>query len=481
MSGGGPDPVEFEDVQGLVRFGHGHLAQTGFDLLRVADVEAARAWLRANPPNNALPSDPRPQRVLQVAFTAAGLRALQLDETVLAGFSDEFLAGMSGDPNRSLRLGDTGSNDPRHWRWGGPGGEPHVALLLYAADVDDLAAWRQELADAGFARAFALMASLDATLGSDREPFGFVDGISQPAVDWAGTWTGGSHGREHYDNRLAAGEVLLGYPNEYGLYTNRPLLDPGRWPPAQVLPEAADRPALRDLGRNGSYLVIRQLAQDVPGFWQYLDRASEGDPERREALASAMVGRGRDGSPLVPSDGLNDFDYDDDPLGRRCPLGAHVRRANPRSGDFPAGTRGTLRRLLRILGFGRIHAHDDLVASARFHRLLRRGRVYGDDLATERGLHFACIGANISRQFEFVQNAWMASAKFAGLERESDPLLGNREPLPDGTATDSFSRPREDAPAERVEGLPQFVQVQGGAYFFLPGLRALRFIAGDPG
>ena len=119
---------------------------------------------------------------------------------------------------------------------------------------------------------------------------------------------------------------------------------------------------------------------------------------------------------------------------------------------------------------------------------MRRGRAYGPTLTpdqavkkrvkkAERGLHFVCLGANILRQFEFVQHAWLMQSKFAGMAGESDPLLGNREPLPGGEATDGFSQPRPGMPAERHFGLPQFVSVRGGAYFFLPGLKALRFIA----
>ena len=148
------------------------------------------------------------------------------------------------------------------------------------------------------------------------------------------------------------------------------------------------------------------------------------------------------------------------------------------------------KRLIRTLGFGRQHPGEDLVASTRFHRILRRGRVYGSRLTPEqalsdrplkkaqeeRGLFFICLGANISRQFEFVQNAWISSSKFAGLPTEGDPLLGNREPLADGSATDQFSQPRDGEPAHRVKGIPHFVTVKGGAYFFMPGLRALKFI-----
>jgi hypothetical protein len=69
------------------------------------------------------------------------------------------------------------------------------------------------------------------------------------------------------------------------------------------------------------------------------------------------------------------------------------------------------------------------------------------------------------------------AVRFDGLPSESDPLLGTRAPAADGTLTDGFSMPRADGAAERIAGLPQFVTVLGGGYFFLPGIRALRFLA----
>jgi deferrochelatase/peroxidase EfeB len=142
-----------------------------------------------------------------------------------------------------------------------------------------------------------------------------------------------------------------------------------------------------------------------------------------------------------------------------------------------------------VLGFGPQGFRDDLMSSVRFHRILRRGREYGCELKPEealapappddpkRGLHFICLNANIARQFEFIQNAWMASSKFSGLTGETDPLLGNRQPIPGCPVTSAFTVQRDDALRQRVTGLPQFVTVRGGAYFFLPSLRALRYIA----
>ncbi len=247
---------------------------------------------------------------------------------------------------------------------------------------------------------------------------------------------------------------------------------------------------------------MRQLRQDVHGFWQFVDRQAGGNAGARERIASAMVGRRRDGVPLVgPADemyegggapgDLNAFTYRSDRDGLRCPLGAHVRRSNPRNADLPPGAPGIVSWAKRTLGLDADALAHDLVASTRFHRLLRRGREYGRGVTLEQalaeprdsgdtGLHFMCLNANIARQFEFVQNAWAMGTRFDGLPSESDPLLGTRLPNADGTPTDGFSLPRGDGPDERITGLPQFVTVLGGAYFFLPGIRALRFLATAP-
>jgi deferrochelatase/peroxidase EfeB len=247
--------------------------------------------------------------------------------------------------------------------------------------------------------------------------------------------------------------------------------------------------------------VLRELRQDVRGFWRGL--ASLVRPgETVTGLAELLVGRRMSGEPLLPMRGApmrgvgpdpvdvrrNQFDYARDAEGLRCPLGAHVRRANPRTGDMPQGAQGAVARIWHMLNLFPSDLRADLVAASRFHRLLRRGREFGDALSwqqalrpdapdPESGLHFICLNANIARQFEFVQNAWLSAATFAGLDGETDPLTGNREPFPAGTATDAFSIPQPNGIARRLCPLPRFVTVAGGAYFFLPGLRALRYFA----
>jgi deferrochelatase/peroxidase EfeB len=309
-----------------------------------------------------------------------------------------------------------------------------------------------------------------------------------------------------WTNTACLGEFLLGYPNEYAGYTDRPLIDPARDAGSGLLPRAEDAPDRADIGRNGSYLVLRQLQQDVRGFWRFLDEHAGGNATRRRHLAEAMVGRAMDGEPLVgrmalPIDGIhpeaeaiNAFDYSTDGQGLRCPLGAHVRRSNPRNGDLPPGSDGSIGRLVRMLGFDGAAREQDGVSSSRFHRLLRRGRSYGRRLSMDEaladwppgdgpvgdqggGLHFMCLNASIARQFEFVQGAWLAGTRLNGLPDESDPLVGQRDTPGEGEAEDHFSMPRADGQPARIEGLPTFVTVRGGGYFFLPGLRALRYLA----
>jgi deferrochelatase/peroxidase EfeB len=497
--------VELEDIQGLVRFAYKHHTEAVFLLLRVTDRAAAHAWLGRAPITDSVTREPPPNIALQVALTSEGLRALGVAEDLIDSFSPEFVEGMAGDPSRSRRLGDQGTSDPARWQWGSGKRIPHVAVLLYA--LPGLLRGLQQSLEEQLRAGFEITGRLTTANLDGVEPFGFVDGISQPELDWSRQRVVGDVAQRSYVNLSCLGEYLLGYPNEYGLYTPRPLLEPDR-DAHGILPRAEDVPGSCDLGRNGSYLVLRQLRQDVPGFWQAVDRYAGGDARRREQLASAMVGRKLDGQPLValqssaaaapaavaaggdnPQGSLNEFDYRSDPQGLRCPLGAHIRRANPRNADLPMGGDGILSRLMRTLGFDRQALEEDLVASTRFHRLLRRGREYGTGVTPaqaltgagageHRGLHFVCLGANLQRQFEFVQSAWLMSTKFDGMRDESDPLLGNRLPVAAGMAADRFSVAQPNGPGQCLTGLPQFVTVLGGAYFFLPGIRALRFLSG---
>jgi Dyp-type peroxidase family len=466
--------VDFDDVQALVRYGFGWLGGARYVLLRIADAARAKAWLARIEPTRVsqVGGGQDPRCVTQIAFTRAGLIASGFSDAELEALAPEFLDGMASDERRSHRLGDVGESAPEHWNWGVCTREPHVLILLLAKKAM-IADWASGIEADALANGFAPIASFDSCParedgGASHEPFGFADGSSQPEIDWEGTRAVSPEADRDYRRVIAAGEILLGHSNEYAASAGD-----------------AGGPLVQ---RNGSYLVYRQLEQDVTGFWRWAAEAA--GPERARWMAERVVGRRIDGSPLpglAKGGGTNDFLFKDDPDGIACPLGAHVRRANPRSGDNPLGRRGFLRDLVSSVGLeGKATA--DAVASARFHRILRRGRPYGATLTPEEamrpgqpwveaGLHFLCLNASLARQFEFVQGAWLMSPTFGGLSQEGDPLLGNRCPFPDGRRTDLF-RYRDAQGVPRIaQGMPRFVTVRGGAYFFLPGIAGLKSIA----
>ena len=517
--------VETHDIQALARTGFGSLPAARYLLLRVEEAGAARRWLsELRVTSVADLAGGAVAEATQVALTASGLRALGLDEPTLQRFGPEFVEGMAGSPNRSQRLGDTGANAPSRWRWGTAGREPHLVVMLFSTP-ERLDAFAARTLEGASACGLATVEILPTSDMGDVEPFGFADGVSQPSFDWERARTPGLKADRAFTNLLALGEIVMGYSNEYGFPADSPKLDP-ETPGAGGLPLDGD--GRRDLGRNGSYLVFRELSQDVPGFWRWVAAEAERVGATMESLAEAMVGRRMNGLPLedvetglaLPGVGLsergaNGFLFDSDPMGLSCPIGAHIRRANPRTGDLPAGAEGPIDALMTMLGltvrrqpdptastlpwdanttvWPHLRSDDDAVASSRFHRVLRRGREFGETIDRKAaldpmapdpkaGLHFLCLNANIARQFEFVQGAWFGSAKFAGLTGEQDPLLGNREPFPSppvrtvAQPTDGFTRPGAEPSLRRSTGLPQFVTVRGGAYFFLPGLAALRWL-----
>jgi Dyp-type peroxidase family len=218
------------------------------------------------------------------------------------------------------------------------------------------------------------------------------------------------------------------------------------------------------LGRNGTYVVFRKLHQRVAAFRQYL-KANSSSPEEEELLAAKMMGRWRSGAPLAlcpfhddPELGAdpqrnNDFLYEeDDPIGYKTPIGSHIRRTNPRDAAVPG------------------------VVS--LHRMIRRGTAYGpplpegvlEDDGAERGLMFAFVGAHLGRQFEFVQSEWVNSGTVIGAGDAQDPIVGAN------AGAGSFTLPRRPV-RQRLQGLPRFVVTRGGEYCFMPGLRALRWLA----
>ena len=179
------------------------------------------------------------------------------------------------------------------------------------------------------------------------------------------------------------------------------------------------------------------------------------------------------------------------PARRRLPGRAHISAAsNPRNTDYPGRPTG-LSKLLAALGASSKGFRDDLVSPVRFHRVLRRGREYGPTLSPadalqpaprddpERGLHFVCLNANIGRQFEFLQNAWLMNTAFADLRGETDPLVGIREPMAGCPASGDFTMPRAARRPSASRDCRSSSPCRGGEYFFLPGVSALRYLAGS--
>jgi Dyp-type peroxidase family len=478
------DTLELNDIQGIIVYGYGKLAAARFVLLQITDASAAKTWLSqmADSLTNAAanPSKIGQETCLNLAFTSTGLEELGLDEQTLAMFSNEFLEGMTLTDHRRRTLGDHGESAPEYWQWGGPNTpKVHLLLMLYAIDEETLDRFYEVQANRFQNYGIQSIATLHTyRLPKRREHFGFRDDIADPAI--AGTEPGIP------ENTINAGEFILGYTNGYGQYTNRPLVSTEQ-DSQGFLPRDPSGSGHKDLGRNGSYLVFRQLQQDVRLFWEHLDKlTSEPDgnsnSEARLKLASKMVGRWPSGAPLVASPEQdnaalaekNDFLYvQNDPHGIKCPFGAHIRRVNPRDSLPPdAGSQETLERTNR-------------------HRILRRGRAYGKPLAEsmepddmlraessgeERGLHFICFNANISRQFEFIQHTWVNNPKFNGLYSDDDPIMGDRGRNDVEGGSGTFTE--QAIPVRKcVAGLPRFVQVRGGAYFFMPGINAVRFLA----
>jgi Dyp-type peroxidase family len=473
---------QLADVQGIIVRGYVDLPGACFVLLAVRDAAAARRWLGGL---SLTDGTVRPtERAVNVAFTYAGLLALGLPADIAAGFSEEFIQGMAAPPRR-LALGDSGTNAPEAWRWGGPKTPAvDVLLMLYAASeagIDDLYASAAAGFDAGgveqIGEPLRSMTVVDEATQCVKEHFGFCDALSQPFIE-------GLEKPAPDFLTVKTGEIILGYPNEYGKYTERPLV-PAEQDPSTILPDDVGGSPAHDLGRNGTYLVFRQMSQDPRGFWRFVeamtrDATGLSTRDARIRLASKMVGRWPSGAPLAlaPDEDApelrldNTFLYhESDPSGMKCPLGSHIRRTNPRDSLGPEP--GT----------------DKSIAVNKRHQILRRGRMYGppaapsmdpDDLmngdtAGDRGLFFIALNANVSRQFEFVQQSWVNNPKFAGLYEDPDPLIGVRDPKQKGRRA-VFTVPAQPV-RRRTVGLPEFVTVRGGAYVFLPGLSAVRYLA----
>ncbi|MDI1284141.1 MAG: Dyp-type peroxidase [Reyranella sp.] len=523
--------IETDEVQSLVFRGlasHDYVLCAAFTLPdddAAGDGAARKAWLKSL--GREVTFGERPdvgdRTATFVAFSARGIATcLGSDDhdkaEKMASFPPVFRLGMA---DRARVLGDTGPSAPEDWRWAdidrahidrtnASGKAVDAVLFIYGKQAqacrDVLAVHQAKLGRNAIwelmteptrktkqaREAVAAMAPAPEDEKPLYEHFGFRDGISQPIL----RGTQREAAVEDKADVVEAGELILGYRDGSG-YPPMAVTLPAESDPGDELetdtPDFLSRfprfagsqdADLRDFGRNGTYVVVRQLMQDVDGFNDFL-AVQEGELKKypglensvggeitQEWIAAKMMGRWRSGASLVShphemagskTPGLetqeradNDFSFaTDDPQGLRCPFGAHVRRANPRGSLAPNDPKQTM--------------------IEKRHRILRRGRPYGDE-KSERGMLFVALCADLERQFEFLQQSWIGSPNFQGLSNEPDPITA--PPAPPGQPPQSyvFTIPTPSGPVT-LKNMKSFVTVKAGGYFFMPSRSAIRFLA----
>ncbi len=491
------------------------------------DAVSRGAWLQAIQPQISYGKFPDKDKALFMALSATGLRkfdtAFGPPIHLLKEFSTAFQNGMV---SRGPILGDAPPADPSEpWQWtdgAASGLQPDLisdgVLMTYAATAKDLdaqiAALTNDLVTAGgrVVHAPIKTVTLDKNLNvvaltspssdgpsTSYEHFGFRDGISGPTLK-------GVDPAAPAANDLGVvepGEFIFGYPNNQGyiapslktaaesdLGGNLPVLSDTRnfGYPDINLPSLQKE--FRDFGRNGSFLVIRQLEQDADGFAAMTAEKAKalndqvgaeklagivGDQVTEDWVAAKLMGRWRDGRPLIgnptyaatrTSDAVaNDFLYGrDDPQGQACPMGAHIRRANPRDSLTP---------------------NDPMEqVITRRHALMRRGRPYFYDPKTQdyltvkpdekakKGLLFVALCADLERQFEMVQQTWLGFPSFHSLVNEVDPIATrSARDLVDR----NFTIPTAAGPLT-LRNMQSFITMKGGGYFFLPSRSAVAYL-----
>jgi Dyp-type peroxidase family len=434
--------LELDDIQHILLTRAPAL--TGrYEFLSFRDGAGGRAWLSAIKDTVQSAAAMRAtvdqnKRWVTVAFTWNGLRTLGVDESSLSTFPEEFQQGM---PARAKMLGDTGDNVPENWIGGLASPNLHAIVILFARDEPERVRCIDEhkklvAGCAGVEVLSVLDLNASPPFNYAHDHFGYRDRLSQPVIEGSGEEPTPGSGAP-----LKAGEFILGYPDEFGV--------------------TADGPRPEVLARNGSYMAYRRLQEHVGRFRDFLQQNAKTRDEQ-ELIAAKLMGRWRSGAPLALSPdkddpGLaadpqrnNDFNYKEmDPQGYAVPLGSHARRMNPR----------------------------DTAANINRRRMIRRGATYGPALpdgapddGVERGIAAFVVCGSLIRQFEFAQNVWANDPNFHELGNEHDPIIGNQ----DGTF--EFKIPKRPI-RKTLKGLPAFTTVKGGAYFFLPGLKALGYLA----
>ena len=470
------EKLEEADIQGYIVRGYKNMMYSRYVLLHVGDAAAAKAFIKNISGGITNVTHYPKSNCLNLAFTAQGLKALGMAPENIDNFHREFSEGMV-TPHRQRILADYDNSAPEKWRWGGPNNEEaHILLMVFGSDETTAINYYKDLEQQYLAAGMKNIFELDGqTLPFNKEHFGFRDGISQPIIK-------GSDRQGPEQDMTNAGEFIMGYKNEYDVYPDTPILATNQGDTSD-LPFDPMGTGKKDIGRNGTYMVIRQLQQDVDAYWTFMNERTkneDGSLNEKESvkLASKMMGRWPSGAPLSrfpdadPADdgkGTDNFTqyftYQDlDKEGLKCPFGAHIRRTNPRDNFEDNGPAQSFK-------------------LTRRHRIIRRARLYGCPYQgsptnhkpdTEVGLLFTCFNADIGRQFEFISYTWANYPKFLQLYNDPDPITGIRDVPAEGTEQ-NFTIP--DKPVNKyITGMKNFVTVKGGAYFFFPSITTIHYL-----
>jgi len=460
-----PTTLDTRDIQGIFK-GFGLDWPVGrFFFCRYSSDKAGRALLqRIGPLTSYHDLKSGPEVCVNAALTYTGLDALDLDNDIMGSLPADFREGMR---ERAALNGDAGENAPEHWEPIWDGRQVHIWIGVYAVNADALEAWVADFSKwVEGKRGVKILATQDVSriTASPEAPvyiedeasqpqkpvllehFGFRDGMSNPAIKGLSDKHVAGGGRldiEGHWHSIPAGEFLLGHVDTNGEIPLAPKPEP--------------------FAHNGSFMVLRKLDQDVDLFREYLKEQAEkleGDPDD---IAARMIGRRRDGTPLIDARDDFDFRYADDPEGRMCPMGSHIRRCNPRD-SFGAQFGSLL-----------VDRHRILRRAITYGKLVERGKsqheVNGDE---GQGLMFIVLNASITRQFEFVQQQWVNYGNDFDQGNDRDPVIGLQ------TGGGQMVIPGDgDRKTVVCDNLKQFVRCKGGDYFFLPGIRAFNALADE--
>ncbi len=451
------------DIQGFVLRGY-NFPFARYIFLEVLEAKGARKFV-----DDTLPyittgerwDEGKPQSTVNIAFTHKALSLMQLPDASLLSFPVEFLQGMKA---RAAVLGDRARNSPERWDGIWQNEVAHIWLAVNAQSLAALTSCCDKLQglvadNSGGVRIVGQQEAASLKIDgqfSFKEHFGYTDGFGNPDYLGIERKSQPGQGKLMKDGSwapLATGELLLGYADEAGELPVAPL------------------PHL--LANNGTFMVYRKLHQNVAAFRDYLEEKGKAYAGGKEKLAAKFVGRWRDGTPTLLSPDKEDltlandpnrnvnFTFGKDPTGAKCPLGAHLRRVNPRD----------------AFGF------ETLLINRR--RITRRGLPYGSYVPEdqpvsdneERGVAFMVLNACISRQFEFVQQQWIEYGNDSHQGNDRDLLLGNHSDSPNGSKFVVQGSEDPNNPPFICGGLTNFVELRGGDYFFVPSMTALKMIS----